>query len=409
MIQPWRRLLPAAVIASGVLLPALLPAAPPEKAAVDPAVAELGAIRAQSIAAAQRVQQDEHAAAALDLAVGSMERGAAAKQQEFDQNAKKEEQLLAALERLARASPLALAFATDRPIDRVRSGILLRAALPALEAQAKTLSAELASLSAEQAQITAGRPELEAAIAALAASREALAELVGKRQDLIAKLLPPDGKAQSLATLDELIGKIQPPATLDELIGKIETLTDMAEHASDLLDLLKRADIETDRRNKQLLARLRATAAKGAPPTDPTRPPNLRAFDAPHGTMVWPIIGGLRRRFGEVDPAGQASQGLTLDASPSAVVVAPFDGQAEYAGNFPGYGLILIIRHGGGYHSLLAGLGRVDVTVGQWVLAGEPVGAMPGADDGNAAAAFYFELRRDGRPVDPQTRLAGRE
>ena len=397
MIQPWRRVVPAAIIAGSMLLPAHLPAAPPEKPASDPAIAELGAIRAQAIAAAHRVQQDERAAAALDLAIGTMERGATAKQQEFDQNTKEEEQLLAALERLARVSRAVPPFATQGPIDRARGGILLAAAIPALAAQAKALSAELASLTAEQAQINAGRPELEAAITALTASREALAALVGKRQDLIAKLLPRDGQTQPIANLDELISKIQTPA-------------DLGDQASDLLDLIRRADTETDRRDKELLVRLRAAAPKGAPPpADPTRPANPQALDAPHATMVWPVVGGLRHRFGETGPAGRASQGLTLAASPSAVVIAPFDGEVEYTGNFRGYGLILIIRHGGGYHSLLAGLGRVDVTGGQWLLAGEPVGAMPGADDEKAAAMFYFELSRDGRPVDPQSRLAGRE
>jgi len=61
-----------------------------------------------------------------------------------------------------------------------------------------------------------------------------------------------------------------------------------------------------------------------------------------------------------------------------------------------------IIRHGGLYHSLLAGLERIDLKADQWVLAGEPVGVMPEGSGG----ALYFELRRDGRPVDPQPWLA---
>jgi murein DD-endopeptidase MepM/ murein hydrolase activator NlpD len=61
------------------------------------------------------------------------------------------------------------------------------------------------------------------------------------------------------------------------------------------------------------------------------------------------------------------------------------------------------------YHSLLAGLGRVDIKADQWVLAGEPVGAMPDAVDKAAGGALYVELRRDGRPVDPQPWLAPRD
>jgi septal ring factor EnvC (AmiA/AmiB activator) len=91
------------------------------------------------------------------------------------------------------------------------------------------------------------------------------------------------------------------------------------------------------------------------------------------------------------------------------VVVAPFDGKLVYAGPFPPYELVLIIRHTDGYHSLLAGLGRADIGVGQWVLAGEPVGMMPDAAEPSSGGTLYFELRRDGRPVDPQPWLAKRD
>jgi septal ring factor EnvC (AmiA/AmiB activator) len=74
----------------------------------------------------------------------------------------------------------------------------------------------------------------------------------------------------------------------------------------------------------------------------------------------------------------------------------------------------LIIEHGGGYHTVLAGLDRVDAVVGQWLLAGEPVGSMApaggsisgtpqGAGDLSPAGRpkLYLELRRNGQPVDP--------
>jgi septal ring factor EnvC (AmiA/AmiB activator) len=322
---------------------------------------------------------------ALDLAIGVMERGAKAKQQQLDLNGKEAEQLLGALERLTRASPAALAL-SEGPIERVRSGILLASALPALQVQAQGLSAQLAAVVAEHAHIDARRPEFDAARQALNKAREALAPLVAKRGDLIAKLLPPND-------------------------GKTPDIVKLSEQTNDLTDLIKHADADTDRRDKQLLARLRiGPAKKGVPPiADLTRPADLRALDAPRAAMVWPVVGDLSHRFGDADRLGRSSQGLSVSAPPAALVIAPFDGEVEFAGNFASYGLILIIRHRGGYHSVLAGLSRVDVTIGQWLLAGEPVGVMPGADDENASVTFYLELRRDGRPVDPQSRLASRE
>jgi murein hydrolase activator len=408
VIQPWRRALPAAIAIGPMLFPASLPAAPPVKQATSPAkplvpptkppaampmpttdaatIGELSATRAQCVATAHSIQQGERTVGALDLAIGVMERGAAGKQEQLELNGKQEEQLLGALARLSRASPAALAL-SEGPIDRVRSGILLATALPALQVQAQALSAQLSSLAAARAQIASRRPEYDAARQTLDKARTALTPLVIKRSELIGKLLPHEIKTLSAANFGD--------------------------QASDLADLIKRADAETDRRDKLLLARLRSGspgAKKGAsPPADPTRPADLRALDAAHTTMVWPVSGDPSRRFGDADRLGQPGQGLTLSAPPSALVVAPFDGQVEYAANFGSHGLTLIIRHRGGYHSLLAGLGQVNVTSGQWLLAGEPVGAMPGGADANASAALYVELRRDGRPIDPQSRLASRE
>ena len=70
-----------------------------------------------------------------------------------------------------------------------------------------------------------------------------------------------------------------------------------------------------------------------------------------------------------------------------------------YAGSFLGYGQLLIIEHGEGYHLLLAGLSHIDCVVGQWVLAGEPVGVMGGT--GKEGQQLYLELRQQGVPIDP--------
>jgi murein hydrolase activator len=69
-----------------------------------------------------------------------------------------------------------------------------------------------------------------------------------------------------------------------------------------------------------------------------------------------------------------------------------------FAGPFRGYGQILIIAHGDGYHSLLAGLDRVDSLVGQWLLAGEPVGTMADSAD---QPRLYLELRHNNQPINP--------
>ena len=359
-------------------------AAPPP--ALDNQVSQLDQTRQQCVSTALAIQQREKSIGALDLAISVMERGITAKNEEIAQSRQQQEVLLGALERLARAPPEALAFAPEGPVDRLRSAILIGAAVPALTAEAKALGDQLKALSSVQSQIDASHKDIDAARAALAKGRDALAQLVIRRNTLFTQMLHDDGKAAAA--------------------------TQLGDQASDLFDLIKKADAASDQRDKDLLVRLRVlygAPAKGPAPVDPTRPKALRALDAPHAEMVWPVAGELVHRFGEADRYGRPSQGLALQAMPDGVVVAPFDGRVAYVGPFRNYGLILIIRHAGGYHSLLAGLGHVDVTTGQWLLAGEPVGSLPDADNKGASATFYLELRRDGRPVDPQSRLGTRD
>jgi septal ring factor EnvC (AmiA/AmiB activator) len=373
------------LIASFCLAP---PAAAASPTSLDGRVTQLGAIRQQCVAAALAVQQRESAIGALNAAMGVMESAADAKNREIAADRQQQEALLGALERLARAPPEALVFAPGGPVNRLRGGILIAAVVPALSTETRELGEQSAALAAARKQIAAHRAEIDVAHAALAKEHDALAELVARR--------------------DALVGQLPHDTASPGETAKI------GDQASDILDLIKRADAATDQHEKELLAHLRVSDAapgKSAPPlsVDPTRPKSLRALDAPQSVMVWPVSGEPVHRFGEAGRDGRPSQGLTLQAVPLGIVVAPFDGRVDFAGPFLGYGLILIIRHAGGYHSLLAGLGHVDVTMGQWLLAGEPVGSLPDADDKGASATFYFELRRDGRPLDPQSRLESRD
>jgi septal ring factor EnvC (AmiA/AmiB activator) len=131
------------------------------------------------------------------------------------------------------------------------------------------------------------------------------------------------------------------------------------------------------------------------------------------GRLPMPASGKRIAAFGERSDLGGTSKGVALETRPGAQITSPSDGWVVFAQEFRSYGQLLIINAGGGYHVVLAGLTRVDVTVGQFVLAGEPVGVMGSAaasvDSSNRAAlkaadvppALYIEIRKDGRPVDP--------
>ncbi|MEO1250120.1 MAG: peptidoglycan DD-metalloendopeptidase family protein [Pseudomonadota bacterium] len=126
-------------------------------------------------------------------------------------------------------------------------------------------------------------------------------------------------------------------------------------------------------------------------------PPSTAALD-----ILTPVSGDIALGFGDQDAFGQVHKGLTIKATPDLPVLSPLEGTVRFAGPFQEYGRLLIVEHGDGYHSLIAGLGRIDVTAGQQVLTGEPIGATPAPQTaGTSTVDIYFEFRQDGVPINP--------
>ncbi|TMK04676.1 MAG: hypothetical protein E6G77_01135, partial [Alphaproteobacteria bacterium] len=118
--------------------------------------------------------------------------------------------------------------------------------------------------------------------------------------------------------------------------------------------------------------------------------------------------GARIKEFGAADGLGGTEKGMSVAARPSSQITAPCDGWVVYAGPFRNYGQLLILNAGGGYHVLLAGMERISVDLGQFVVTGEPVAVMgDGAQSAVAKAGgvsqpvLYIEFRKDGAPVDP--------
>lgn len=134
----------------------------------------------------------------------------------------------------------------------------------------------------------------------------------------------------------------------------------------------------------------------------PTGAGSIAGNAAPHGQLQAPVIGVVVKGWGEQTEGGPAS-GVSYHAPPAARVVSPCGGRVVFADNFRSYGLLLIVDCGGGYHVVLSGLQRLDVKLGQRLVAAEPVGAMASWEPGSTARrpALYVELRHDGQPVNP--------
>lgn len=125
-------------------------------------------------------------------------------------------------------------------------------------------------------------------------------------------------------------------------------------------------------------------------------------FSEARGTLAWPVDGDLTRRFGRPRNRGKMRwQGVRLKAPAGTTVAAVYHGRVVYADWLRGAGLLLVIDHGEGYMSLYAHNESLLSEVGDWVSAGAPV-ATVGDSGGQSEAGLYFEIRKDGKPTDPQ-------
>lgn len=124
-------------------------------------------------------------------------------------------------------------------------------------------------------------------------------------------------------------------------------------------------------------------------------------FASLRGRLLWPLQGKLRGGFGGSDETGRKLTGLLISADSGSAVHAVARGRIAYADWLTGYGMLLIVDHGDGYMSLYGYNESLLKDVGDWVAPGETI-AQSGASGGQHAPALYFELRRQGKPVDPK-------
>jgi murein hydrolase activator len=141
---------------------------------------------------------------------------------------------------------------------------------------------------------------------------------------------------------------------------------------------------------------------------DPGRLAPAVTFVSLRGRIPLPVNGVKIRDYAAPDGSGGSEKGLSIATRAGAQVTAPADGWVVYAGPFRSYGQLLILNAGGGYHVLLAGMERISVDLGQFVLAGEPVAVMGNGSriaailaTGSSQPVLYIEFRKDGTPIDP--------
>lgn len=351
---------------------------------------ELTRLRSEMRAAARAVQSHEAALNALETELSVLEGDGARKQVQFERRREELGRTVAALQRMAIRPTASLLVSPGDPNDVVRSGLLLRTAVPEIERQARVLRADIEELTEIQNQIRSRKSDLESAAVDLTRERRRLEALSDDKN----RVLTQTREAQTAT--EKRVAKLRSEAqTLEELLSNLRDNTAAA---------VPQPRPSAGEPRETLVA--------------PTLNPSGPSIAAARGQLALPAHGLVVRGFGDRTEAGARSSGVTWQTRPDAQVVAPWDGRIVFAGPFRRFGQILIIDHGEGYHSLIAGLGRIDAQMDQWVLAGESIGATgTGADatsggrasqaqDRSGGPMLYVEFRKNGTPVNPLPWLA---
>ena len=358
---------------------------------------ELATLSKDLIAAARRVQDQEASVVGLEHELNRLERAARQKELQLRDRQRQFSGVMMALSRIARFPTEALIAQPIPPEDTVRSAILLRAAVPAIEKRANTLKSELDGLAQARLKVDDQRQALQGAAEVLREEEQRIDVMRKQKAALRAEAISKSRAAQSAA---RKLGK--QAKNLRDLVGKLNAARVAAEKKAQA-----QAKVRAEQKARSALhVKPQNGPAEAPAAVDLAALGSIGSISKARGKLPFPAVGRLAGLYGQQLDGGLTSKGLSIETRAQARVIAPFDGKVVFSGPFRGYGQLLIIDHGEGYHSLLAGLGRIDAVIDQPVLAGEPVAVM--RDDGQQPV-LYVEFRRDNQPINPLPWLAQRK
>jgi murein hydrolase activator len=294
-------------------------------------------------------------------------------------------EVLAALQRIGHRPPPALIARPEDALQAVRTAMVLGAVLPEMRHQVEALANDLSELVSVRKKITDERDRLKGEVASLGDERARMRALIAERQKQ---------QAEREKALDA------ERTRASDLAKKVDNLKDLITKLEQGLDPATRAAREAAIRS--------ATRPALAALHDPGRLAPAVAFASLRGQVPIPVNGVKLKDYGAPDGVGGVEKGISIATRAGAQVTSPADGWVVYAGPFRSYGQLLILDAGGGYHILLAGMERISVDLGQFVLTGEPVAVMGNGSHiaailatGSSQPVLYIEFRKGGTPVNP--------
>lgn len=357
---------------------------------------ELTRISKDMIASAKQIQNSEEKISRMESELETLRADLKKAEENFvveDDNLIK---TLSALQNLALKPTEALFVQPLTPVEIIRSAMLLREAVPYLQENAARIREDLEKIENQKNLV-----------------EKQVARIIRQKKIL-------ENEHEQMKALVQRKSKIRNAVEIKSVKAKkkVERLASQANDLRDLLNKLEKQRQEKLRRQEEerrRLAELKAAEARRAAEETKKLEEKQRAdlikfkpevinevgenFVKAKGHLLRPARGPVVTAYGEQMSKGVTSKGIIIKTRSQAQVISPYDGTVIFAGSFRGYGNLIIIEHGQGYLSLLAGLEEVDCELGQMLLAGEPVGQMPESGD----TRLYVELRKDNHPINPLT------
>lgn len=293
-------------------------------------------------------------------------------------------------------APLKVLLSQDRVADANRLLAYHRYVQRDQARRIETLNTELAALDQVERDIVARQAELDAA---RAKQRGQVAQLEKDRKARASLMADLDERYQDRAAKEKALG--QDARSLEQLLRNLRAAAARAE-AERRAAARREAAAAAAAQKREGNAATRGTRQPAAPRPAVASAPPLKV-----GGLGWPVSGNLLARYGGRLPDGRASTGVLIGAPSGTTVTAVADGTVVFSEWMTGYGLILILDHGNGYMSLYAHNDSLLKDSGDRVKRGDAV-ARVGTSGGQGQAALYFELRRNGQPVDPASWLQRR-
>ncbi len=329
--------------------------------------------RAEQAAAAAAIQASEARIAEAQAQVGIVDRLRVRQRARLAERQGPIARLTAALQTMARR-PAALALVQPGSVDdMIHVRALLGSALPEIRARTAGLRAEVARGDALRRQAAFAVDRLRQGRRQLERDRQALAVLEAEQRR----------RSQGL---------------VDDAMSQQDRMIAMGEKARDIAGLIDDLGSQADTRTRLAsLAgpRLRPAIPGRAPPPPPAEMVRLAELANAPPPYRLPVLGKLVAGMGEISESGVRARGLTLATARRAQVVAPARGRIAFAGAFRSYDGIVIIEHDNGWSTLVTGLDRLAVKVGEDVIQGSPIGNAAGADP-----RITIELRHKNQPVN---------